>query len=88
MGKIDVPALAGVTLSIKEGEMVAIIGASGSGKSTLLNVIGLLDRPTTGKYLLDNANVSRLDENQLAELRNKKFGFVFQDFNLLPRIKC
>jgi len=85
MGKIDVYALNGVSLSIKEGEMVSIIGASGSGKSTLLNVIGCLDRPTSGEYFLDGADVSRFNDNKLAELRNREFGFVFQEFNLLSR---
>ena len=85
MGKVEVYALRGITLSIKQGEMISIIGASGSGKSTLLNVIGCLDRPTSGRYLLEEADVSRLNDNQLAEMRNKKFGFVFQDFNLLSR---
>ena len=85
MGKIDVPALRGVSLTIQSGEMVAIIGASGSGKSTLLNILGCLDRPTSGKYFLEGMDVSRLNDNKLAELRSKKFGFVFQDFNLLPR---
>ena len=85
MGKVEVPALRGVTLSIAGGEMMAIIGASGSGKSTMLNVIGLLDRPTSGRYLFDGVDVSQLNDNQLAEMRNKEFGFVFQDFNLLPR---
>jgi len=85
MGKVEVYALNGVSLSIKEGEMVSIIGASGSGKSTLLNVIGCLDRPTSGRYLIDGADVSRLNDNKLAEIRNKKFGFVFQEFNLLSR---
>jgi len=85
MGEVDVYALNGVSLSIKQGEMLSIIGASGSGKSTLLNLLGCLDRPTSGRYLLDGADVSRLNDNKLAELRNKKFGFVFQDFNLLSR---
>ncbi len=85
MGKVEVPALRGIDLTIKQGEMVAIIGASGSGKSTLMNIIGFLDKPTTGKYTLEGADVSRLNDNKLAELRNKKIGFVFQTFNLLPR---
>jgi putative ABC transport system ATP-binding protein len=85
MGKVGVHALRGVTLSINKGEMIAVIGASGSGKSTLLNIVGLLDRPTSGRYMFDGVDVSRLSDNQLAEMRNREFGFVFQDFNLLPR---
>lgn len=85
MGKIDVYALNELSLSINEGEMVAIVGASGSGKSTLLNMIGCLDRPTSGQYVLDGADVSGLNDNKLAEIRNRKLGFVFQEFNLLTR---
>ena len=85
MGEVEVYALKGVSLTINQGEMVSIIGASGSGKSTLLHIIGCLDRPTSGRYLLDGVDVSQLSDDKLAEMRNKKFGFVFQDFNLLSR---
>jgi len=85
MGKVEVPALQGITLNIERGEMLAIIGASGSGKSTLMHIIGLLDIPTLGRYTFDGADVSRLNDNKLAEMRNRKFGFVFQEYNLLSR---
>jgi putative ABC transport system ATP-binding protein len=85
MGKVEVPALRGVDLTINQGEMMAIVGASGSGKSTLMNIIGFLDKPTAGKYTLEGDDVSQLSDNKLAEFRNKKIGFVFQTFNLLPR---
>jgi putative ABC transport system ATP-binding protein len=85
MGKVEVPALRGISLIIQQGEMVSIVGASGSGKSTLMNIIGCLDKPTSGRYIFDGADVSRLSDNRLAEMRNNKFGFVFQDYNLLSR---
>ncbi len=84
MGKVKVRALRGIYLDIKRGEFVAIIGPSGSGKSTLMNIIGCLDMPTTGKYLLDGEPVANMGIHQLAAIRNKKIGFIFQNFNLLP----
>lgn len=86
MGKVEVPALRGITMEISRGDYVSIVGPSGSGKSTLMNMIGALDRPTSGKVFIDSKDISNLDENKLAEIRRKKIGFVFQQFNLISRL--
>src|SRR6516162_7042022 len=85
LGEVDVPVLKGISLEIRTGEMVALMGASGSGKTTLMNLLGCLDRPTAGHYWLDGEEVSQLTPEQRADVRNRKIGFVFQSFNLLPR---
>jgi ABC-type lipoprotein export system ATPase subunit len=85
LGEVDVPVLKGVSLSVARGELVALMGASGSGKSTLMNILGCLDRPTSGQYILDGQEVSELSSDERAHVRNAKIGFVFQSFNLLSR---
>jgi putative ABC transport system ATP-binding protein len=85
LGEMEVPVLKGINLNIEEGEYIAIMGASGSGKSTLMNIIGCLDRATSGHYILDGRNLTALSDDELAYIRNQQIGFVFQQFNLLPR---
>jgi putative ABC transport system ATP-binding protein len=88
MGKHELKVLKGISLDINKNEYVALMGPSGSGKSTLMNIIGCLDTPTSGKYILSNHDVSQMEDNALAEVRNKEIGFVFQQFNLLPRLSA
>lgn len=86
MGKMELKVLKGISLDIFKNEYVALMGPSGSGKSTLMNIIGCLDSPTSGKYILNGKDVSKMEDNDLADVRNKEIGFVFQQFNLLPRL--
>ncbi|WP_373497437.1 ABC transporter ATP-binding protein, partial [Aquiflexum sp.] len=88
MGAEIVQALKSISINVNKGEYVAFMGPSGSGKSTLMNIIGCLDSPTSGNYVLNGKDVSDMSENELAEIRNKEIGFVFQTFNLLPRATC
>jgi len=88
MGEMDITVLSGITLKVKSGELIAIMGPSGSGKSTLMNIIGCLDRPTSGAYHFENREISTLSDDELAAVRNGKIGFVFQTFNLLPRFSA
>jgi putative ABC transport system ATP-binding protein len=88
MGNVDICALCGVTLSVKQGELIAVMGPSGSGKSTLMNLLGCLDRPTGGTYTFESREISSMSDDELAHVRNAKIGFVFQSFNLLPRFSA
>lgn len=88
LGELAVPVLRGIDLTVQQGEFISIMGPSGSGKSTLMNILGCLDRPTAGSYLIDDIEVALMDDDQLAGIRNRKIGFVFQNFNLLPRINA